>query len=821
MAQPQGRGDHPFAPPRDGARQEPPFETYVFPVEIEAVKSRRAHIRDKGGERARDRTRSPLTGLALSGGGIRSASFGLGALQALHVQYGIEGVDYLSSVSGGGYIGCSLTNSLQADGTFPFTDPKNYEDTSPVGHIRNYSNYLMPRGLLDAITAIGIIGRGFVANVLILLPVLFFVVGLTLTVFPTVESLNEPKFLFWDLGGLYSAVADWLYSLGFSVSKPHLGLNGFWFTAILGVVNVVFLVLWALGKSIAARNPGFMAAARLRKPGDSAELNGIVVTIAKGLFFATALSLFFELQPFILRAMAGVPAADGRATGGCGASFLAIDCFGRIVRDWAQWIMVALAPLGAILAFFSKYLGDVVAATTRTPGWRAWVKKIWAKASLWLAAIIVPLFLWLLYLSLTSFGLDHPEAKSLYLILSLGALALALFVDPNATSLHRLYRDRLSKAFLFNPNPRVRDASNELIAVDPKLAGIDTDLCPYPIINAALNIQGSRYANKRGRDADFFVFTPEFTGSDATGYVGTARMEKEEEVLDLGTAMAISGAAFSSNMGAQTVRPLAFTLAFLNLRLGFWLRNPRFVRGMRSLASRIFDIRGFLLFKEMFSFITEKSPTVYLTDGGHLENLGAYSLMKRGCEVIIVIDAEADPTVSFPSFLTLERHARIDLGAIIDLPWQPIKDQCAKINAAFDRAGAGASAKPDGAAEDPFAIPCLPGPHCAGGEIQYGPHRTGVLLYVKASLSGDEGDYILDYKRRFRDFPHETTGDQFFTEEQLEVYRALGFHIVKGLCDGTVPFAVRPAPNETEDQARRRILDKVKSAMLGSPVVKR
>ena len=54
----------------------------------------------------------------------------------------------------------------------------------------------------------------------------------------------------------------------------------------------------------------------------------------------------------------------------------------------------------------------------------------------------------------------------------------------------------------------------------------------------------------------------------------------------------------------------------------------------------------------------------------------------------------------------------------------------------------------------------------------------GVLVYFKSSVTGDEKDYILDYKRRNPSFPHETTTDQFFTEEQFEAYRALGFHMV-------------------------------------------
>lgn len=71
---------------------------------------------------------------------------------------------------------------------------------------------------------------------------------------------------------------------------------------------------------------------------------------------------------------------------------------------------------------------------------------------------------------------------------------------------------------------------------------------------------------------------------------------------------------------------------------------------------------------------------------------------------------------------------------------------------------------------------------------------------------------MLDYKRRNPDFPHETTGDQFFGEEQLEAYRALGFHIMANVLNGTTPFAVKPHKGETEEQARKRILDRIRHA---------
>ena len=76
-----------------------------------------------------------------------------------------------------------------------------------------------------------------------------------------------------------------------------------------------------------------------------------------------------------------------------------------------------------------------------------------------------------------------------------------------------------------------------------------------------------------------------------------------------------------------------------------------------------------------------------MTDGGNIENLGIYALLKRRCRVIIAVDAEADPTMSFGSFLTLERYARIDLGVTIDLPWHAIKARTLEVDKIFAKGG--------------------------------------------------------------------------------------------------------------------------------------
>jgi hypothetical protein len=119
--------------------------------------------------------------LCLSGGGIRSAIFGLGILQGLAKTRLLGAFDYLSTVSGGGYVGGWLTAWIRnhpggADGVFkelerPPDSTLNPEPV-PIRHLRAYSNYLTPKtGLtsVDTWTLIATYIRNMFLNWLVLI----------------------------------------------------------------------------------------------------------------------------------------------------------------------------------------------------------------------------------------------------------------------------------------------------------------------------------------------------------------------------------------------------------------------------------------------------------------------------------------------------------------------------------------------------------------------------------------------------------------------------------------------------------------------------
>lgn len=694
-----------------------------------------------------------LVGLALSGGGIRSAAFSLGVMQALDKTGVLKRVDYLSTVSGGGYIGSSLSAGMSNyNGKFPFESQLDSAETPSIKHIRDYSNFLMPHGKLDLLASLVIYLRGIVANIILVLPWLLLAAALTVWSNPTRADLSIPDLFGYPIRQLF------LFK--------HFPFDHFVITSCLLLALLVLFAIWALIRSG-------------RSQVDKPEVPSGWTTLYGWLVGLTALLAFFELQPFVLAHIQNAGTTLDKAIA------------------WLQGISVALAPVAAVIVFLGKQLEAVIQRATEASSARGRAAGFVSKLLLYVAAAAMPLLLWAIFFQLVWWGIadnsgqgpsprwlaalsqsmspycDRAPMAGVYFIFFVVLLILSMWLQPNANSLHRLYRDRLSKAFLFKP---VKDHTGltDLAALDGyKLSQLDGQKAPYHLINTALNLQGSKYVNKRGRNADFFMFSRNHVGSEATKYIATEAMEKIAPELDLGTAMAVSAAAASSNMGAHSIKPLTITLALLNVRLGFWLRNPRFV-GTGVWKAKLREFVSLYFLWELLANLSEKSWNVYVTDGGHIENLGLYELLKRRCKVILVVDAEADPKMNFRSFMTLQRYARIDLGVRIDLPWQEIRDRALAVDQEMEKAGkAGAQA----------------GPHCAIGEIEYADGDQGIIIYIKSSITGDENDYTLYYKARYPLFPHESTGDQFFSEEQFEVYRALGFHAGYGLFGRREKFA--------------------------------
>jgi hypothetical protein len=138
--------------------------------------------------------------------------------------------------------------------------------------------------------------------------------------------------------------------------------------------------------------------------------------------------------------------------------------------------------------------------------------------------------------------------------------------------------------------------------------------------------------------------------------------------------LASSEAAAAPNMGSMNLSQLRFLMAMLNVRLSYWLPNPRRIEARGT--SRLQWLSGpgsISLLREALGVLDASGAYVNVSDGGHLENLGGDELLRRRCKVIIAIDGEADPELEFESLRTLMRYSWIDLGARIDVDLEPLR----------------------------------------------------------------------------------------------------------------------------------------------------
>lgn len=153
-----------------------------------------------------------------------------------------------------------------------------------------------------------------------------------------------------------------------------------------------------------------------------------------------------------------------------------------------------------------------------------------------------------------------------------------LTLDINLTSIHGLYRDRLATAFLVGEDTKGDiDIEKDLDLMEMSNHA-EHSVAPYHLVNAALNLQSSKNLDTRDRQSDFFIFSKKFIGGRSTGYCRSGQMEQVFPQMDLATAMAISAAAASPNMGRGTNPLLVALMTLLNIRLGFWLPNPGLVK---------------------------------------------------------------------------------------------------------------------------------------------------------------------------------------------------------------------------------------------------
>lgn len=369
----------------------------------------------------------------------------------------------------------------------------------------------------------------------------------------------------------------------------------------------------------------------------------------------------------------------------------------------------------------------------------------------------------------------------LTLLLALVTLIFSCRVGVNEFSLHHFYRNRLIRAYL----GATRTREDRIKTANP-FTGFDTNddillksMCtkedyfgPFPIINSALNATVVSALDRQDRMAESFIFSPLYCGFDFSptrsstynidyvyeyGYRQTDKYANEKGGPTLGTAMAISGAAVNPNWGYHSSAMMAFLLTLFNVRLGWWMGNPR-----RKKWKKADPPLGLVyLMRDLMGKSDIDMEYVCLSDGGHFDNMGLYELIRRRCHYIVLGDGEQDEKGTCEGLANAIRRCRIDFGVEIYNP-QAVNP-----------------AENDKPAEKV---------HITHFKIKYpGAKTEGTLIHIKAALTGDEPVDIREYKAANEDFPHQSTGDQFFDEAQFESYRKLGYHSIKNVAELDLP----------------------------------
>lgn len=342
-------------------------------------------------------------------------------------------------------------------------------------------------------------------------------------------------------------------------------------------------------------------------------------------------------------------------------------------------------------------------------------------------------------------------------------ITLGWMIDPNALSLHLLYRSRLVRAYLGASNEKRKDRAAEIsdAVSDDDITLSEIDTCarggPYHLVNTTLNLVGGRDLVTAQRSAASFTFSRKYCGSARTGYRPTSEYMSNQ--LTLGTVVAVSGAAASPNMGSITpTASQAMLMTLFNVRLGFWLPTPN-KEVWQSAQARLWP---YYMLREFLSQTNDTATYCYLTDGGHFDNTGLHALVERGCRFIVVVDDGADPKPCFEDMGNAIRRCRIDFGAEI----------CFEVGG-FTRS------KDTGYATRRFAIGTVRYSAAHARALRWrwdatGAPPTGVIVWLKPTLRGDEPADVRQYALENFAFPQHPTADQWFGESQFESYRKLG-----------------------------------------------
>lgn len=732
-----------------------------------------------------------LSGLALSGGGIRSASFSLGVMQALAHNGWLKKIDYLSTVSGGGYAGSSLSWLLSQKldkeekisrygvsredfpyGSYPMTGEHPEERASAaenpnqiserykgrmLRYLRQQAKYLTPGDGINALSLVAVLLRGSLLSLLVYFGMLALsIIG----IFPALTN----HYPIW--GGIELNYVLW----------AALTLSGlFVILAILYSVAAFFSSWNKKRKQQQNTAPATEQKSRAYTLRQSYErfasfLLGIILMLAILGAVPEAYDAIHESLNTKVTDISDFEVTGSRNTDGN----LLLTGQIKSPHDTEKEPSFPTALLGLLSTLFGALSG--VLAFLKSSSGKKGRLPMGLVVALGSAALWFGLLLFAFYIAreLSLRELSNSTVITICMISALVIVIVGRMANINYISIHRYYRDRLMEAFmpdmdkLFNNSiatravTRADKTSIQSLFDLNKGNGLDNNPAPYHLINTNVVLDSSNIPKFRGRGGDNFILSPYFCGSNATGW--SASESFMEGRMTLPTAMAISGAAVNpgTGVGGQGVtrQPLlSMFMGLLNIRLGYWAPNPDPKRAARAVPN--FFRPGL---SSMLPWIRmhEEAPYVQLSDGGHFENLALYELIRRRARLIIVCDGGADPDFQFTDFANAQEKIRTDFGTLIYCDCEDLQTLVPKTQQDDNCCGDDSDIK---FAERGYLM----------SRIIYPDNTQGRLIYIKTSFFKKLSADLYGYKKSHPQFPDEPTSDQFFDEMQFEAYRELGF----------------------------------------------
>ncbi len=777
-----------------------------------------------------------VIGMALSGGGIRSATFNLGLLQGLDRMDLLKLFDYAATVSGGGYIGAFWSEWLgrQRDrqppvpvadlDLFPTARPspngRAHLDTPQERHLREFSGFLAPRwGFfeVETWTAIVAVLSGLLPALLTGLCVLgIALVGWLALTFPLASrSAWAPAVTLAAVTAGVLVGFEWMWQRFKTESAGHRQdgrepdsashwLGWYVLFAVFGVVLVALLQArlpdfyisrfggpWPIASGLrdwaqAANDSGMVrwwALAGISNPGYhyifSPRLFDVAVTCVTASLALVAVRATHAARPWGREPLAVFDRVLMRVLG-LGVFWTVFAVLWHVAINLVAVAAGAAGAAGGALVSGGAFaaLRNWIGTSLRRPAEAGMLDRLRPYLPVLLAYLTIALSAAAAGAVLILIGGNNwmtwwTQAAGMATV-----LVLALFIQPDKFGLHAFYRDRICRAYAGACNLAEGETAADNRGTEPK-TNDDRPMQklaerPLHLVCCAANDLSGDQVETLGRGARSAVLSR--YGISLGRYFHAWSVETDPK---LGAAVTASAAAFNSNMGHVSMQlgpAVTFLMTALNLRLGLWVRHP----AAAAMGTRRWP--GLLLFREMFGLTSAsgrigagKRPSAFLSDI-HLSD-GAHFENLALYELI-------------------RRHCRYVL----------VSDCGADPNVAFDDLGnVLRRVREDFGVDITLDVSALrPGAggisvqHVAVGTIHYSDTDRGVLLYVKPSITGDEPTDVLQYRTRNAAFPHESTGDQFYDEAQWESYRRLGLHAAECIFD----FVARDG-----DVAERRTAD--------------